>query len=131
MRAFRRRMRIHVHGTGVPACIPSFHDMPAGKGVWGSQSHVMWVESGLPVEAVRSRRVRATVFHSLLSVLHLRRRLTMTPLPGLLPPKEEHLKVALVRNIEASQWLEPTPIQMQAIPAIAAGRVSGAGNLLT
>ncbi len=28
----------------------------------------------------------------------------------------------LLQNIEASKWLEPTPIQMQAIPALAQGR---------
>jgi superfamily II DNA/RNA helicase len=36
---------------------------------------------------------------------------------------EEHIKRVLVRNIEESTWLEPTPIQMQAIPVMTAGRV--------
>lgn len=35
---------------------------------------------------------------------------------------DSSLKPALLRNIEASQWKEPTPIQMQSIPILLAGR---------
>jgi hypothetical protein len=36
---------------------------------------------------------------------------------------EEHIKQVLLRNIEESTWLEPTPIQMQALPIMLQGRV--------
>jgi hypothetical protein len=37
MRAFRKRMRVHVTGEGVPDCIGAFGDM-AGGGSWGRGS---------------------------------------------------------------------------------------------
>ena len=35
---------------------------------------------------------------------------------------EKELKPIIIKNIENSDWKEPTPIQMQAIPAILSGR---------
>ena len=35
---------------------------------------------------------------------------------------EKDLKICVLRNIESSQWKEPTSIQMQVIPVLAAGR---------
>jgi ATP-dependent RNA helicase DDX52/ROK1 len=41
---------------------------------------------------------------------------------SLLPCPDASLKRTLLRNIESSQWKEPTPIQMQALPVLAMGR---------
>ena len=37
-------------------------------------------------------------------------------------PRDERLRATLLRNIEASQWTEPSPVQMQAIPTLLEGR---------
>ncbi len=37
-------------------------------------------------------------------------------------PRDDRLRATLLRNIEASQWTEPSPVQMQAIPTLLEGR---------
>lgn len=95
VRAFRRRMRIHVYGDDCPPCIGTFADMDAGE--WRGTSATL---------------LRMAMSHQ-----------TDTNYSDGAVYAEEHIKQVLLRNIEESTWLEPTPIQMQALPIMLQGRV--------
>jgi len=89
-------MRIHVYGSDVPACIDSFDNLPQGECCLSNFAN------GVP---------------KLVIALIDEVALVMMLLGG-------DMRRVLLSNIEDSDWKEPTPIQMQAIPVMVSGRVS-------
>jgi superfamily II DNA/RNA helicase len=103
IRAFRKRMGIRVVGSGVPRPYASFEELPSALPADAAEEVAAWWrgdgDAGADGEedgAAASPAARVQARHA-------------------------HVRSVLLRNIEASAYTEPTPVQMQCVPSVAEG----------